>query len=246
MTWFFIGLADHSGKGIERHYLGLLAGHVSRPRCRIVRMETFSDIGVLSAVLAGVSLSAAAGLRVFIPILALGLAARFGLVEIGEQFQWMTSEPVLVIIGLAALFEAGAYYVPLVDNLLDLLATPAAMAGGTVIVSSLLPEMNPIAQWTTAAVAGGGSAGIVQVATVMTRGLSTATSGGLTNPLIATGEIGGSLIAVFLALLMPVIFGLFVIAALIALVVWVVRSLSRRGSTTAMANDVPRDLRGSQ
>ncbi len=66
-------------------------------------METFSDIGVLSAVLAGVSLSAAAGLRVFVPILALGLAARFELVEIGEQFQWMISKTVLMIIGLAAL-----------------------------------------------------------------------------------------------------------------------------------------------
>jgi len=191
-------------------------------------METLSDIGTISAVMAGISLSAASGLRVFIPILALGLAGRFGVLEVSEQFVWLTSEPVLIVVGLAALFEAGAYYVPLVDNALDLLATPAAMAGGTVIVSSLLPEMNDVSQWTTAALVGGGSAGIVQIATVLTRGLSTATSGGLTNPLVATGETGGSLLAVMLALLVPIFFGIVVIVALVALIVWVIRRLLQR------------------
>ncbi|WP_376691063.1 DUF4126 domain-containing protein [Wenzhouxiangella sp. EGI_FJ10409] len=178
------------------------------------------EIGVLSAVMAGICLSAAAGLRVFIPILALGLAGRFELLPLGEQFAWMTSEPFLVIVGVAALLEAGAYYVPLVDNMLDLLATPAALAGGTVIVSSLLPEMNPMAQWSAAALLGGGTAGIVQGSTVVARGLSTASSGGLANPLLSTGETGGSMLAVALALLVPVFFGVVVIIALGALVVW--------------------------
>lgn len=178
------------------------------------------EIGVLSAVMAGVCLSAAAGLRVFIPILALGLAGRFELLPLGEQFAWMTSEPFLVIVGIAAMLEAGAYYVPLVDNMLDLLATPAALAGGTVIVSSLLPEMNPLAQWSAAALLGGGTAGIVQSSTVVARGLSTASSGGLANPLLSTGETGGSMLAVALALLVPVFFGVVVIVALGALVLW--------------------------
>jgi len=202
-------------------------------------METLSDIGTISAIMAGISLSAASGLRVFIPILALGLAGRFGVLEVSEQFVWLTSEPVLIVVGLAALFEAGAYYVPLVDNALDLLATPAAMAGGTVIVSSLLPEMNDVSQWTTAALVGGGSAGIVQIATVLTRGLSTATSGGLTNPLVATGETGGSLLAVMLALLVPIFFGIVVIVALVALIVWVIRRLLQRSRRSGPTQ--PRD-----
>ncbi|QOC21092.1 DUF4126 domain-containing protein [Wenzhouxiangella sp. AB-CW3] len=179
-------------------------------------MEAVSDISAFSAVMAGICLSAAAGLRVFIPILALGLAGRFELLPISEQFMWMTSTPVLTIVGLAALMEVGSYYVPLVDNLLDLLATPAAMAGGTVIVSSLLPEMNAAAQWGTAAVLGGGTAGVVQGSTVLARGLSTTSTGGLGNSAVSTGETGGSLLAVVLAIFVPIIFGLIVIA----LVVW--------------------------
>ncbi len=201
-------------------------------------METMTDIGALSAVMAGISLSAASGLRVFIPILALGLAGRFGLLEVSEQFVWLTTEPVLIVVGMAALFEAGAYYVPLVDNALDLLATPAAMAGGTVIVSSLLPEMGTAAQWTTAALVGGGSAGIVQIATVLTRGLSTATSGGLANSLVATGETGGSLLAVILAMLVPVIFGILVIIALIALAIWLIHRLLRRPQQNGPSTEI--------
>ncbi|RFF31537.1 DUF4126 domain-containing protein [Wenzhouxiangella sediminis] len=184
-------------------------------------METASDIGMLSAVMAGICLSAAAGLRVFIPILALGLAGRFGLLPLGEQFAWMMSEPFLVVVGIAAVMEATAYYIPIVDNLLDLVATPAALAGGTVIVSSLLPEMNPLAQWGAAALLGGGTAGIVQGSTVLARGLSTASTGGLANPLFSTGETGGSVLAVALALLVPVFFGILVIAGLVMLLVWI-------------------------
>ncbi|MEE4304904.1 MAG: DUF4126 domain-containing protein [Wenzhouxiangella sp.] len=190
-------------------------------------METASDIGILSAVMAGICLSAAAGLRVFIPILALGLAGRFGLLPLGEQFAWMMSEPFLVVVGMAALMEATAYYIPIVDNLLDIVATPAALAGGTVIVSSLLPEMNPLAQWGAAALLGGGTAGIVQGSTVLARGLSTASTGGLANPLFSTGETGGSLLAVALALLVPVFFGILVIAGLVMLLVWITTSSGR-------------------
>ncbi len=190
-------------------------------------IETANDLTTLSAIMAGICLSAASGLRVFLPILALGLAVRFELIEVSEQFLWLASEPVLIIVGLAALFEVGAYYIPVVDNLLDVLATPAAIGGGTVIVSSLLPEMNAVLQWSTAAALGGGTAGIVQAATVVTRGLATSTTAGLGNPLVSTGETGGSLLAIFMALIFPILFGIVVVIGLIALLVWLIRRLLR-------------------
>ena len=173
-----------------------------------------NDLGMISALLAGISLSAASGLRVFLPLLGVGLASYFGIIELGERFAWMASEPVLVVVGVAALLEASAYYIPIVDNLLDTLATPAAMAGGTVIVSSLMPELSAPAHWATALLLGGGTAGVVQASTVVARGASTATTGGLGNPILATLETGGSLLAVLLALLIPVIFGLLVVGVL--------------------------------
>jgi hypothetical protein len=196
-------------------------------------MEPVSDLTLLSAIMAGICLSAASGLRVFLPILALGLAARFGWLEVNEQFAWLASEPVLVVVGIAALLETGAYYVPVVDNLLDLLATPAAIGGGTVIVSSLLPEMNEAMQWGTALALGGGSAGIVQGSTVLARGMSTASSGGLANPLLSTGETAGSLFVILMALLVPILFGIVVIIALIWLLSRMIRYLHRRRQQSA-------------
>ena len=191
-------------------------------------METIGDLGTASALLAGISLSAAAGLRVFLPVLALGLASRFGLLELGEEFAWLASDPVLLVVGVAALLEIGAFYVPVVDNLLDALATPAAIGGGTVIVASLLPEMHGLLQWGTAALLGGGAAGIVQGTTVLARGASTASTGGLGNPLVATTETGGSLLTITFALLIPTVFGVFVILALAWLFVRLVRLLRDR------------------
>jgi hypothetical protein len=191
-------------------------------------MDGIAELGTLSALMAGISLSAAAGLRVFLPVLALGLASRLDLLELGEDFAWLASDPVLLVVGIAALLEAGAYYIPLVDNLLDTLATPAAIGGGTVIVASLLPEMNGLLQWGTAALLGGGAAGIVQGSTVLARGVSTASTGGLANPLIATSETGGSLIAIVFALLIPLVFGVLVLLALAWLAIRLVRLLRNR------------------
>lgn len=199
-------------------------------------MENLAELSVFSALLAGITLSAASGLRVFLPMLALGLSARMGWLEVGEQFAWLASDPVLMVVGIAALLEAGAYYIPLVDNLLDLVATPAAMAGGTVIVSALLPEMNEFAQWTTALTLGGGSAGLVQGSTVLLRGASTAGSGGLGNSLVTTGETGGSLLLIVLALVVPVLAGILVIVALVWLLSKLLRWLFGRSRVTAPAD----------
>lgn len=191
-------------------------------------MDGVAELGTLSALMAGISLSAASGLRVFLPVLALGLASRLGLLELGEDFAWLASDPVLLVVGIAALLEAGAYYIPVVDNLLDTLATPAAIGGGTVIVASLLPEMNGLLQWSTAALLGGGAAGIVQGTTVLARGVSTTSTGGLANPLIATSETGGSLIAIVFALLIPLVFGVLVLVGLVWLLIRLVRLLRNR------------------
>lgn len=195
-----------------------------------------NDLGMFSALLAGISLSAASGLRVFLPLLGVGLASHYGILELGESFAWMASEPVLIVVAVAALLEASAYYIPIVDNLLDTLATPAAMAGGTVIVSSLMPELTAPAHWATALLLGGGTAGIVQASTVVARGASTATTGGLGNPILATLETGGSLVAVLLALLIPVAFGLLVIGLIVWLlarliIFWTKRSRGESGQT---------------
>ena len=70
----------------------------------------------------------------------------------------------------------------------------------------------------------GGTAGIVQMSTVAARGVSTATTGGLGNFVVATGELIGSIVLSILAFVMPVVITVFVII----LVIVVARCVSQK------------------
>jgi hypothetical protein len=156
------------------------------------------------SVFVGVGLAAACGFRIFVPLLVMSVAAVSGHLTVAPSFQWIGTHPALITFGVATALEIAAYYVPWLDNLLDSIATPAAVVAGTVVTASMISGMSPFLQWTLAVIAGGGAAGLVQTATVVTRAASTATTGGIANPLIATGEWVLSLLMSFLTLVVPV------------------------------------------
>lgn len=182
----------------------------------------------ITAIFAGLALSAAAGLRVFLPVLALAVASRMGYVDLGERFAWLDHPMIILVLGTATVAEVASYYIPWVDNLLDTIATPAAIGSGTVIATALLPEMNSALQWGLGFLLGGGSAGVVQGTTVLARGASTATSGGLGNPVVATAETGGSIAVAGLAFLIPLVIGILVLFVVGFLAVKLFRLLFRR------------------
>src|SRR5687767_2505613 len=110
----------------------------------------------------GVGLAAATGMRVFVPLLVLGVTARMEWLPLSDGFQWLSSWPAIVALAIAAVVEVGAYYVPLIDNLLDLLAGPMAVIAGIVATAAVTTDLPPLVRWSVAIVAGGGTAGVVQ------------------------------------------------------------------------------------
>jgi hypothetical protein len=166
------------------------------------------------SLLVGVGLSAACGFRVFVPLLVASVAARTGHLRLAGGFEWMGSDTALIAFALATAREVAAYYIPWLDNFLDGLAGPAAVVAGTLVTASLVTDMSPFLKWTVAVIAGGGAAGLVKGTTTVTRGLSTLTTAGLGNPILATAELGGALITSVLAVLVPVLAALVVIALL--------------------------------
>lgn len=162
-----------------------------------------NGIDYVLPVVLGVSLAAACGFRVFLPLLVLGLAARGGYVPLGESFAWVATAPALLMLSVAAIAEVVAYYVPGVDNLLDSIATPAAVIAGIAVSAAVMTDLPPMLKWTLAIIAGGGAAGLTQGATTLLRGNSTVFAGGLGNPAIATGELAGAITVSVLALFAP-------------------------------------------
>ena len=80
-----------------------------------------------------------------------------------------------------------------------------AVVAGTVLTAAVVTDVDPFFKWTMAIIAGGGMAGMVQAKTVVTRGVSTATTAGMANPVVSTVEFGGSLITSVVTVLMPVV-----------------------------------------
>ncbi|MCU0760140.1 MAG: DUF4126 domain-containing protein [Steroidobacteraceae bacterium] len=181
------------------------------------------SLEILTSVALGIGLAAAVGLRVFLPLLVLAIAGWAGVVPLSESFRWLATLPAVAMLGVAAAVEIAAYYVPGVDNLLDTLATPAALVAGTVAAAAVMTELPPIVKWTTAVIAGGGAAGLTQGVTALVRAKSTATTGGLGNPLIASGELGGAAALSLVAIFAPIL-----ALVLVVLAVWLaVKGLRR-------------------
>jgi hypothetical protein len=180
-------------------------------------METILSIAV------GLGLAAACGLRVFLPLAGLGIAASLGRVPLADGFAWVASTPALIAFGTATVLEVGAYYVPWLDHALDALATPAAIAAGVLATAAVVTDLPPVLKWAIAVIGGGGAAGLLQGATVILRLKSTAATGGLGNPVLATLELVGAVLTVVLAVVLPLL-GLI---AAVTLVVWAARRVGR-------------------
>lgn len=166
----------------------------------------------------GVGLAACCGFRVFVPLLVASVATKLGIIGTMQGFEWLGGWPALLGLTVATVFEIGAYYIPWLDNLLDTVATPASIVAGTLLSTSFLQIDNPLLHWGLGLMLGGGSAGIIQAGTSLLRLGSTATTGGVANPVVATGEnvasIGLSLLTVLLPLVAIILIGLVLIFAL--------------------------------
>lgn len=177
------------------------------------------DTTTILSVLTGIGLAAACGFRVFVPLLALGLAGRAHIVPLNESFAALAALPTLIALGTAAVLEVAAYYVPWLDNALDVAAAPAAVLAGVLASAAAITTLPPVLAWGIAIIGGGGAAGLLHGATSLLRLKSTAMTGGVANPVVSTGELIGALVTAAVAILVPLL-----CAALIVLVlVWMIR-----------------------
>ena len=170
------------------------------------------------SVLVGVALSATCGFRVFVPLLAVNIGTRAKdadgqpLIELAPGFDWLSSDIAMMVFLVATIFEIGGYYIPWIDNLLDSVASPAAIVAGTLITASFITGMDPWLQWLLGLIAGGSAAAAVQATTVVTRASSSVTTGGLGNPVVSSVETTGAFLGSALSILAaPFAIGIFVL-----------------------------------
>lgn len=153
----------------------------------------------------GIGLSATCGFRLFVPMLGLSLAAKFGGVPMAPGFHWMNSWLAIIVLSVATGVEVAGYYIPFIDNLLDTIATPAAAVAGTLVTASVIGGGSPTIQWSLAIIAGGGAATAIQTGTVLVRGTSSATTGGTGNFIVSTTELAASIVGTIISIVLPIL-----------------------------------------
>jgi len=166
------------------------------------------------SILFGIGLAASVGFRIFVPLFALSIASYYGIIPLNENWQWVGSSVAMITLGIATIAEIGAYLIPWLDNLLDTIAVPLAAIAGTAVMLSTMVDLDPVFTWSLAIIAGGGTASAIKASTSTARLASTATTGGIANPIVSTVESGTSIVLSILVFAAPVIAIIFVIIIL--------------------------------
>jgi hypothetical protein len=187
--------------------------------------------------LTGTGLAASAGLNAYIPLLTMGLLARFSdLIDLPTGWQWLSNGWVLSILAGLLAIEMVADKVPVVDNVNDIVQTvirPTAggLAFGAGSASETVTVADPGAffgshQWVPIA-AGVVIALVVHAVKATARPVVNATTAGAGAPVVSTAEDFSSVLLSMLAILLPVLV-LLGIGLLVGGVYWLVRRRRRR------------------
>src|SRR5512143_966179 len=186
----------------------------------------------LPALALAIALAASAGLRAWLPLLLASGLARLGVLDLGPSFQFLSSNKALVVFGVAPLVEIVGDKIPAVDHALDVIGTPLRPAAGALLAASVLGTVSdPLTSIVLGTAVGAPSALVPHAAKSALRAASTATTGGLANPLLSFVEDGVSIALFVLALLVP---GL--VVALLGLTLYLAsRWLRRRRAPAAAA-----------
>ena len=210
----------------------------------MIPVPHMTGVDLTLSIALGIGLAAAVGFRVFLPMLVMSVAAYSGHLTLNHGFAWLGSAPALVMLSVATLLEILAYYIPGVDNLLDAIATPAALIAGTIVAAAVMTDLPPLVHWSAAVIAGGGAAGVTQGLTALLRAKSTALTGGLGNHVLASGEIGGAFVVSLLALTAPLV-ALGLVALFVCFTVRLLRRVRLTVAAGARPSPPPADTRAA-
>jgi uncharacterized membrane protein len=189
-------------------------------------------------VLTGAGLATAAGLNAYIPLLVVGLSARFlDWVQLPPAWAWLSNEWVMLIIGVLLVLEIVADKIPAVDSVNDIVQTivrPTAggILFGTGTTSETVAVTDPASffasnQWVPVAI-GVLLSLTVHIGKTMARPAANAASFGLAAPVLSTVEDGVSVMLTFFAIVLPILVIVGIVGVVIGAIGLVRRARRRR------------------
>ena len=182
----------------------------------------------LSAAAFGVVLAACAGLRAFLPLFGAGLAVHFFSLPLPGYLDWVGRPEAILLFGVATLLEVLGDKIPVVDHLLDSVQVFTKPALAALAATPFVYQLAPQHAAAIAIVVGAPLALGVHATKATVRVGSTATTGGIGNPVLSVLEDVAAVFAMVLAFLAPLLALLVVAAMLFILVRMALRFRARR------------------
>ena len=175
---------------------------------------------------AAFGLAAATGLNAYLPLLIVGLLARYTeLITLKTPWSALSNPVVLVVIAVLLLIEMTVDKIPAVDTVNDVIQTLFRPAAGAVLFaasSNVISDMSPV----LAMVCGLLIAGGVHTAKAVSRPVVTAGTLGTANPVVSLAEDAVSGVTTVVAIVAPVL----ILGIALLAVAWIVRRGKRRAA----------------
>jgi hypothetical protein len=176
-------------------------------------------------VLSAFGLAAATGLNAYLPLLIVGLLARYtDLITLRPPFNALENAWVLGVLGFLLLIEMTVDKIPTADTVNDVIQTAVRPAAGAIVFAAtagVITDVHPA----VAIICGLLAAFSVHAVKATARPMVTATTAGVGNPIVSTAEDVAAGVTTLVAVLVPAI-GAALIIALVAFLAW--RLLRRR------------------
>jgi hypothetical protein len=197
------------------------------------------DAGDVLEALTGFGLAASAGLNAYIPLLSVGLLARYtDLITLPGDWQWLTNGWLLAVLAVLLALEIVADKIPTVDHVNDIVQTVVrptsgglafgAISGAHTVSVSDPTTFTRVSPWVPVA-AGILVALLVHALKATARLVINAVTFGIGGPVVSTIEDAFSLMVALAAILVPLLV-IVLMGALVWLAIRKVRSIKdRRG-----------------
>jgi uncharacterized membrane protein len=184
---------------------------------------------LLTGIFTAFGLSASAGLNAYIPLLIVGLLARYtDLIKLNEPWSTLSNAWIILLLAILVIIEMLADKVPAVNHINDVIQTvvrPAAGAIAFAASTNAITDLHPA----LALACGLFVAGTVHIAKAgVVRPMVTATTGGAGNTPVSIAEDVVSTVLSILAIVLPVIIGTLLVVLASFIVYWFYRRASRK------------------
>lgn len=175
---------------------------------------------LLTGILTAFGLSASAGLNAYIPLLVVGLIARYTpLLKLSSPWDTLTNPWIILALCVFVIIEMLADKIPAVNHINDLIQTVIRPAAGAIAFAAsarVVTDIHPALALASGLFVSGG-VHIVKAGVV--RPMVTATTGGVGNVPVSIAEDAVSTFLSLLAIVLPILIGVFLIV-IMAFILW--------------------------